>query len=73
LIKIKENKALITLQYEFLPIPEVETKVNALNREGYIVGKAIVKKVVKKGKTMVVTIEASADLAMDIRNIKVDS
>ena len=73
LIKIKENKALIALQYEFLPIPEVETKVNALNREGYIVGKAIVKKVVKKGKTMVVTIEASDDLAMDIRNIKVDS
>ena len=73
LIKIKENKALITLQYEFLPIPEVETKVNALNREGYIVGKAIVKKVVKKGKTMIITIEASADLAMDIRNIKVDS
>jgi len=73
LIKIKENKALITLQYEFFPIPEVETKVNALNREGYVVGKAIVKKVVKKGKTMVVTIEASADLAMNIRNIKVDS
>jgi len=73
LIKIKENKALITLQYEFFPIPEVETKVNALNREGYVVGKAIVKKVVKKGKTMVVTIEASADLAMDIRNIRVNS
>ena len=73
LIKIKENKALITLQYEFFPIPEVESKVKALDREGNVVGKAIVKKVVKKGKTMVITIEASADLAMDIRNIKVDS
>ena len=73
LIKIKENKALITLQYEFLPIPEVESKVKALDREGNVVGKAIVKKVVKKGKTMIITIEASADLAMDIRNIMVNS
>ncbi|MCK4364643.1 MAG: 4Fe-4S dicluster domain-containing protein [Thermoplasmatales archaeon] len=73
LTKIKDNKALITLQYEFLPIPEVETKVKALDREGNVVGKAIVKKVVKEGKTMVIAIEASADLAMDIRNIRVDS
>lgn len=73
LIKIKENKALITLQYEFLPVPEIGSKVKALDREGKVVDKAIVKKVVKKGKTMVITIEASANLAMDIRNIRVDS
>jgi hypothetical protein len=42
-----------------------------LDRSGTPLGKALVKKIVKQGKTMVVTIEVESSLAMDIRNIKV--
>jgi hypothetical protein len=54
-----------------LPVPEIGSKVKALNREGNVVGDAIVKRVIEKGKTMTVTIEAREDLAMDIRNLRV--
>ena len=71
-IKIKEDKAWITLPYEFVTVPKVGDVVQALDRVGRVRGKALVKKVVKQGKTMVVTIEVNSSLAMDIRNIKVD-
>jgi hypothetical protein len=45
--------------------------VKALDRTGAIQTNALVKKVIKQGKTMVITIEIDSDLAMDIRNIKV--
>jgi hypothetical protein len=61
----------VTLPYELLPVPQVGDSVNALDRTGAIRAKAIVKKVIKKGKTMVITIEVDSSLAMDIRNIKV--
>jgi Fe-S-cluster-containing hydrogenase component 2 len=70
-IKIKDNKAWITLPYEFVTVPKVGDVVQALDRAGRLRGKALVKKVVKQGKTMVVTIEVNSSLAMDIRNIKV--
>jgi len=72
-VKIKDGKALITLPYEFLPVPNVGDKVNALDRTGNVKGKALVKKVLKTGKTSVVTIEVDEKLAMDIRNIRVDA
>jgi Fe-S-cluster-containing hydrogenase component 2 len=68
-IKLKEDKALITLPYEFLPIPKVGEIVKALNREGKVRGKAKVVKINRSNKTTVVTIEVEKDLAMDIRNI----
>jgi hypothetical protein len=52
-------------------VPKVGDVVQALDRTGKVRGKALVIKVVKHGKTMVVTIEVNGDLAMDIRNIKV--
>ncbi len=70
-IKIKEHKSWITLPYEFVVVPKVGDVVQALDRIGRVRGKALVKKVVKQGKTMVVTIEVNSSLAMDIRNIKV--
>jgi len=72
-IKIKDGKALITLPYEFLPVPEVGKKVKALDRFGKIIDDAIIKRVIKVGKTMIITIETRKDLAMDIRNIRVGS
>lgn len=71
LIKTKGDRVLITLQYEFLTVPIVGNKVKALNRRGEVVDTAVVKRVVKKDKTMVVTIEANKNNAMEIRNIRV--
>jgi len=70
-IKSKDYKALITLPYEFLPVPEVGDIVNALDRWGNNRCNGTVKRVQKKGKTMVITVEVIEDLAMEIRNIRV--
>ena len=70
-IKMKGNKAWVTLPYEFVKVPNVGDVVQALDRLGTVRGKGLVKKVVKQGKTLVVTIEVNSSLAMDIRNIKV--
>lgn len=72
-VKVKDGKGLITLPYEFLPVPKAGDKVKALDREGKIREEGIVRKVVKKDKTMIITVEVSEDLAMDIRNIRVDT
>jgi len=70
-VKIKGKRALVTLPYEFVPVPKEGDRVNALDRTGVVRGKGLVKKVVKRGKTMVITIEIDSRFAMDIRNIKV--
>jgi Fe-S-cluster-containing hydrogenase component 2 len=70
-VKIAGKKAWVTLPYEFVPGPRVGDIVKALDRTGAVRSKAIVKKVITRGKTMVITIEIDSDLAMDIRNIKV--
>ena len=70
-VKIKEGRALLTLQYEFLPIPKIGDKFEALDRKGVKVGFGIVRRVVKQGKTMVITIEIDENQAMDIRNIRI--
>ena len=70
-LKIKDDKALITFPYEFVPAPKVGDSIDALDRTGTVRGKALVKRVVKQGKTLVITIEVDSKLAMDIRNIKV--
>lgn len=69
-VKINNEKALITLPYEFLPIPKVRDKVIAIDREGDSTGTAKVIKINKKNKTAVITIEVDKDLAMKIRNIR---
>jgi len=70
-IKIKDDEALITLPYEFLPVPEVGDTVKTLDRWGKIRCDGKVKRFHKKGKTMVITIKVRKDLAMEIRNIRV--
>ena len=71
-VKIKGDKALITLPYEFLPVPKVNDKVEVLDREGNKRDNGTIKKVIKKGKTMIITVEVKESLAMDIRNIRVN-
>ena len=72
-VKVENDKALITLPYEFLPVPEVGDTVQALDREGNIKDRGLVKRVFKKNKTKVITVEVSKDLAMEVRNIRVDA
>ncbi len=69
-VKVEEDKALITMPYEFLPIPEKGSIVKALNREGKEICDALVKRI-RRGKTLLVTIEVSSEYAMEARNIKV--
>ena len=70
-VKVIDDKAWITLPYEFVPVPNVGDNVQALDRAGVVRGNALVKRVVKNGKTMVITIEVNSTLAMDTRNIRV--
>jgi Fe-S-cluster-containing hydrogenase component 2 len=72
LVKIKDGKGLISLPYEFNPIPKVGDRVIALDRAGTNRGRALVKRVQKMGKTSVISIEVDDSLAMEIRNIRVD-
>jgi Fe-S-cluster-containing hydrogenase component 2 len=71
-IKLKDDKALITLPYEFLPIPKIGETATALDRVGKPRGKVKVVKVNKSNKTAVVTIEVDKDMIMKIRNIRMD-
>jgi Fe-S-cluster-containing hydrogenase component 2 len=68
-----EDKALIKLPYELLPLPEVGDVLDALDREGNIVGKAEVVKV-QSGKkldcTSVISISVPKEQCMIVRNIK---
>ncbi|KYK22031.1 (4Fe-4S)-binding protein [Thermoplasmatales archaeon SM1-50] len=70
-VKVKGEKARVTLPYEFVPAPKVGNVVKALDRIGVVRGEGLVTKVVKQGKTLVVTIEIDGKYAMDIRNIRV--
>jgi len=70
-VKIVDEKALISLPYEFLPLPNEGQKVKALNRQGKEICDAVVKKV-RKGRTPVITIEVPSQYAMEARNIKVE-
>ena len=71
-VKLIDEKAQITLPYEFLPIPKIGDIVKALDREGKSRGDAKVIRVNRSSKTTVITIEVDKDLAMEVRNIKVD-
>ena len=71
-VKVEDDKALITFPYEFLPIPTVGDKVTALDRAGKSRGSAEIIKVNESGKTTIVTIKVDKELAMEVRNIKLD-
>ncbi|MEA1994308.1 MAG: 4Fe-4S binding protein [Euryarchaeota archaeon] len=71
-VDLSEEKARVTMPYEFLPIPEKGEKVKAVNRKGEVAGDATVMSVRKnKNKTNTVTVEVDKKLGMKIRHIKV--
>ena len=68
-----DNKSLIKLPHEMLPLPEKGEDVYALDRAGGILGKAKVIKVLKiKNKTNIISLEVPKSMAMKVRSIKVE-
>lgn len=70
-VKKQDDKGLLTLPYEFLPIPEKGDVVDTIDRNGELIGKGVVKRVKKQGKTRVVTVELDATDLMNARHIQV--
>jgi Fe-S-cluster-containing hydrogenase component 2 len=67
-----ETEALVSFPYEFLPLPNVGEEVGAVNREGEVVGKGKVIRVLNPEKynhTAVVTIAIPIELADEVRTI----
>ena len=63
-----KQRALVKVPYEFLPLPEEGEMVEALNREGEIVGEAEVLKVQRtKQKTSLISLLVPQRLAMEVR------
>ena len=69
-VKLEDEKAIVALPYEFIPLPKEGEKVKALNRKGEEICDAIVKKV-RKGKTPIVIIEIPREYVMHARNIRI--
>ena len=68
-----EEKSLIKLPHEMLPLPEKGENVYALDRAGSILGKVKVIKVLKiKNKTNIISIEVPKSMVMKVRSIKVE-
>lgn len=70
-----EKEALVKLPYEFLPRPEVNSFVTATDRSGNAVCRAKVIKVLdtkSQDKTAVISIAVPKELAMIVRNFKIE-
>jgi Fe-S-cluster-containing hydrogenase component 2 len=70
-IKKTDNRAFVTVPYEFLPVPKKDDIVDALDRSGSPLEKGTVKRIRKQGRTYVITIEITKENAMSVRNIRV--
>jgi len=69
------DEALIKLAYEFLPLPERDAAVVALDREGRALGQARVVRVQRpksKDETAVLWVAVPKDLAWVVWNVKVE-
>ena len=68
-----DEKSLIKLPHEMLPLPEKGEDVYALDRAGSILGKVKVIRVLKiKDKTNIISLEVPKSMAMKVRSIKVE-
>ena len=69
-----EKEAIVTVPYEYYPVPVKGDTVFGLNRAGEIVGRFEVTKVMHgnaRNKTYAITVKVPKDLAMEVRNVKV--
>ncbi len=68
-----DEKSLIKLPHEMLPLPEKGENVYALDRAGSILGKVKVIRVLKiKNKTNIISLEVPKSMVMKVRSIKVE-
>ena len=68
-----DEKALIKLPHEMLPLPEKGEDVYALDRAGNVLAKVKVIKVLKiKNKTNIISLEVPKGMAMKVRSIKAE-
>jgi Fe-S-cluster-containing hydrogenase component 2 len=68
-----DEETLIKLPYEMLPLPQKGEMVSGLDREGHKVAEVKVDKVTKtKNKTYLISIVVPKELALIIRNIRVE-
>ena len=68
-----DEKSLIKLPHEMLPLPEKGEDVYALDRAGSVLGKVKVVRVLKiKNKTNIISLEVPKSMAMKVRSIKVE-
>lgn len=70
-VKVQVEKALITIPYEFLPIPKKAEIVSVLDRTGTSIGQGTITRVKQLGRTSVITVSVDKKYAMDVRNIRV--
>jgi len=72
-VNYSEEKSLIKLPHEMLPLPEKGEEVYALDRAGSILGKVKVIKALKiKNKTHIISLEVPKSMAMKVRSIKAE-
>ena len=68
----REDKALVYIPYEMLPVPQKGDKGDAFDRSGKRCGTAEVAKVLKGNRgTTVLGIRVEKDLAMNVRSIRI--
>jgi len=68
-----DEKSLIKLPHEMLPLPEKGEDVYALDRAGGILGKVKVVRVLKiKNKTNIISLEVPKSMVMKVRSIKAE-
>jgi len=68
-----DEKSLIKLPHEMLPLPEKGEDVYALDRAGSILGKVKVVRVLKiKNRTNIISLEVPKSMVMKVRSIKVE-
>jgi len=66
-----DDKAVVMLPYEFIPLPEKGEKVDILDREGKKCGEGeIVKVKPHKNKTTVISVVVPKELAMKVRFVR---
>lgn len=65
-----EDRFLLTLPYEFLPVPEKGQEAALLGRDGAVLSEGTIQKVFSYQKTYVVTVDVPKQYLYDVRNIK---
>jgi Fe-S-cluster-containing hydrogenase component 2 len=70
-----KKEGLVTLPYEFIPLPQKGSIVDGLSREGEYICKAEVKRVLNRkeqDRTAIITISIPPEFVLDVRHIRVN-